>query len=333
MPPVSNLPYDPSLSAVPPPFGCDYYLSSRNIHIARIHYTADPDKTPAWAAVKRKQAVSDQMYMQEMEIEANAQSGAKLFPCFEEQYTVVKPFPIPHAWTRYMAIDPHPRVPHAFLWVAVSPYGDHYYYREYWPSKIYAKRGNIPEDETLYQIDDYAATIKLLESAKCNSFAPNGMADNQGQDENIRRRVMDYTAKAWMSERTKGKDGSISFWEAYRSLKIVCEECEKNMEASIDIVNTRLRPRTIMGPDGEVQRSQIQIFDTCPELILELKTNRYPQLTPHQQDTQDPTDKPMQKRRHLSDCLRYAEISNPVYVDPARPKPHSVSKVQKGVSY
>lgn len=319
---------------VSPPHGCDFYTSSRGIDVARIHYTADPTKTPAWAAKLKEQAVSDQMFMQEMEIEANAQSGAKLFPKFNREYTVVEPFPIPHDWTRYMAGDPHPRVPHAWLWMAVTPYQDWIVYREYWPSKIYAKRGGIPEDDNSFEIDDYAKAIKFMESKECTIFGVNGLADNGGRDEKIHRRVMDYTAKAWMAERTKGKDGNVSFWNSYREHGIVCDECEKDTEASIDIINRKLRARTIIGPDGKKkEQSSITIFNTCPELIFELDTNRFPALTPHQQEIKDPSDKPMQKRRHLSDDLRYLAISRPIYIDPNRPRPRSVKKVASGVSY
>ena len=66
----------------------------------------------------------------------HARSGALLYPEFNYDINVCAPFPIPHDWTRRMAIDPHKRRPHAFLWMAVSPDGDHYYYREYWPSRI-----------------------------------------------------------------------------------------------------------------------------------------------------------------------------------------------------
>ena len=321
-------------NAISPPKGCGYYSSSRGIDVARIHYTADPLKTPAWASTLKEQAVSEQMFMQEMEIEANAQSGAKLFPKFNREYTVVEPFPIPHDWTRYMAGDPHPRVPHAWLWMAVSPYDDFFVYREYWPSKVYAKRGSIPEDDDSFEIDDYAKAIKFMESSASTVFGVNGLADNGGKDEKIHRRIMDYTAKAWMAEITKGKQGNVSFWDSYRKQGIVCDECEKDTEASIDIINTKLRPRTVIGPDGKKrEQSQILIFNTCPELIFELDTNRFPALTPHQQEIKDPSDKPMQKRRHLSDNLRYLMLSRPTYLDPNRPRLKPVKKIAKGVSY
>ena len=321
-------------NTIPPPDGCDFYTSSRGIDVARIHYSADPTKTPEWAEKKKEQAVSEQMHMQEMEIEANAQSGARLFPKFEKKYTVVEPFPIPHDATRYMAGDPHPRVPHFWLWMAVTKYDDWIFYREYWPSKVYAKRGAIPEDDDSFEIDDYAKAIKFMESEKNTVFAENGLADNGGREEKIQRRYMDYSAKAWMAEVTKGKKGNVSFWDSYRKQGIICDECDKDMEASVDLINTNLRPRTIIGPDGKKrEQSRILIFNTLPELILEFERCRYPQLTPHQQEIKDPSDKPMEKRKHGVDCARYICMSKPVYTDPNRARPRSVKKMQKGVSY
>ena len=137
----------------PPPKGCRETLLPNGILVARLHYSADPEKNEDWARVQRQRSIdqfhSDLWWRQEMEIDANAALGAPLFPEFNREFTVCKPFPIPHEWTRWMGIDPHPRVPHAMLWLAVSPNDDWIFYREYWPSKIYGRRGDVPEDDNL----------------------------------------------------------------------------------------------------------------------------------------------------------------------------------------
>ena len=77
-----------------------------------------------------------------------------------------------------------------------------------------------------------------------------------------------------------------------------------------------------MGQDGEKkQKSKIHIFrDKCPELVWQLKNARRQMLTPAQQETKDPTGKPVEVRMHMADCFRYLEMSNPVYFRPEAQK-------------
>lgn len=298
-----------------------------------MHYTADPHKDDAWVALAKKRAPSDQWWQMEMEIQPYALSGALVFPNFRREFTVVEPFAINPNWPRWMGCDPHPRVPHAFLWMAINPYGDHIYYRDYWPSKAYGIRGPVPEDDDLHEIDDYVDTVQMLEGEKIKVFGPNGFSDNSGQKEKFALRIMDPSGKQWEATRTKGKaDTGVTFWDRYLTLGLTFKEARKDFDASKDLVNTLLRPNKISGPDGVTKQSTILIFDTCEELILELETNRHPQLTPHQKEIRDPIDKELQKRRHLTDLMRYIESEGPAYYETDR-KPVSVKKVYPGVGY
>lgn len=49
---------------------------------------------------------------------------------FDYATHVVKPFEIPPDWSIYVAIDPHPRTPHAVLFMAVAPDGSKYVFDE-----------------------------------------------------------------------------------------------------------------------------------------------------------------------------------------------------------
>jgi hypothetical protein len=307
-----------------PPFGCDFAREKSGTAVARTYYFADPAKRgPEWEATKRKEYGSDQLFEQEQKINPSAYAGQRVFPEFERRFTVIEPYPIPKDVTIYCGIDPHPRVPHAFLWMFCDRYGNHVYHREYWPSKVYGLRGNLPEDDDLYQIDDYVATLQFLEGPEPNLAAPNGFTDNAGCQQKVYRRIMDPAGKAWEAQRTAGKaDVGETFWDRYANLGIDCEAARKDFQAGRDRVGTLLRPRKYLGPDGERQQSQILIFNTCKELIFQLENNRYPSLTPTQVGKKDPSEKPIEARRHMADLLRYIEMADPQWIDPDHRLPH-----------
>lgn len=315
------------------PPGCDFWQDERGYHFARVHYSADPRKDAKWARGKKRESASEALYRQEYEIDAHAQLGALMYPEFVRKVNVCKPFPIPRHWTRYMGIDPHKRRPHAFLWMAVSPDGDHWYYREYWPSKIYGKRGNVPEDDKLFQIDDYAKTVRWFEGPEVSLFSAGGFADNQGQQETIFLRIMDTHGKAIYAETHDGADEPVTFWDRYAECGIHCDPAKKDMHAGRDAVGTRLRPRRAVTAAGEHLEPVIHIFETLPELILELETVRWPTLTPAQAAKQDPVEKELQKRKHMADLIRYIEVAEPRYIEPAAIAQASLPPVQRGIAY
>ncbi len=61
------------------------------------------------------------------------------FPEFQPSMHVVSPFVIPEHWHKYLAFDPGYNDPCCALWVAVSPSGHHFVYREYYASKVLAR--------------------------------------------------------------------------------------------------------------------------------------------------------------------------------------------------
>lgn len=317
----------------PAPPGVESWTEEHGYEIERIHYSADPLKDAAWAAAKKKASPTLGIYQQEFEIDPYAQSGALMYPEFSLTLNVIEPFPIPHWWTRYSALDPHKRRPHAFLWCAVNPDNERFYYREYWPSRIYGKRGNVPEDDKLYQIDDYAKTVKWFEGEEVRIFAPGGFADNQGQREKIHRRIQDTHGKAIYAETHDGKDETLTFWDRYEQEGIRCVPPTKDIQGGRDMVGKGLRARKVVDADGERQEPLIHIFNTLPELIHELRTVRFPVLTPTQAAKQDPIEKEMLKRKHLVDCLRYIEMDEPHFIETHDHSAASKKQLFTGVAY
>jgi hypothetical protein len=330
--------------------GVEEWRTDRGL-FCRIHYSADPAKTPTWAEEKKKTWISPAMWSQEMEIDADALAGQLVFPNFKRELTVCEPFPIPHEWTRYFAIDPHPRTPHAFLWLAVSPFGQHFAYREYWPSRLYGLHGDLPEDEELHTIPEYVGVVKWLEGdlewhapgetktlrdqedGPIDLFAPGGFADNGGKKEHIYRKIMDPYGRAVALDRIDGKEGEVTFWDRYKDLGLDCEPAVKDWHSSTNLVNELLRPHKWSMAGGIEEQSVIRIFNTLPELILELETNRYPKLTPNMASKNDPSDTPLPKRKHLSDLLRYIEMSRPIYVDRTPPPAEPPRQIYEGIAW
>lgn len=305
-----------------------------DIDIFRLHYSASPGTIARAEAAKR--VMSPDSYRQEYEIDFSAKLGTRLFH-FEDSATLCNFSPIPHEWTRYFALDPHPRVPHAFLWIAVDPWNDAYAYRELWPSLIYGTPGNVPEDDNRYRVRDYIETVKFLESADNE--------ENQKQAENIHNRVIDYAARGFYG--TTDDDDQRNIQQRYEdtsrlsdiSYPLIFSDAIKDRDAGVEMVNDYLKPRDIyagtkMLEEKHTKKSKLHIFeDKCPELLYQLRNNRWESLTPQMADKRDPSSKVQQKRNHLTDCLRYLVMHGLEFVNPHPSTESTWSPLARGVAY
>lgn len=302
-----------------------------SFRVVRLSYEADPDKglgekkyveaakmeMSPWLLQQYQDMSDKNLFRQEILIDFEATQGEPLFPNFRDYQSAIieKPFPIPPHWTRYYAVDPHPRVPHAHLWVAVDPYGDRWYYREFWPSKMYGKPGNIPEDDNRYTIREHMEVVKYLESAE--------NPENSGQNEVIRRRVIDYAARSFgqgtSDDKQPQENFQLRFERTMRELKMqrpYFQDAIKDRDAGIERVNAGLKPRDVEIDGQWIPKAKIHILSNLLELPYELRTNRYPKLTPLQEETQDPIIKPIQKRTHMTDLIRYHEMAEHKFIPP-----------------
>lgn len=294
--------------------GIQTWTNPNGICVFRLHYSADSDKTAEWAAKQKLLMTNPADYEQEFEINFSAKLGTLIYQLHEEA-TIEKSFPIPASWTRYFALDPHPVVPHAALWAAIDPWGDAWLYRELWPSKIYGKRGNPPEDDNRFTIKQYVETVDWLESAE--------NPENYGKKEDIHKRVIDYAARGfggWRSDMETDQEiyNFQQRFESYSGWKF--EDCIKDNQAGPEAVNEWLKPRDVEQPDGTFKpKSKAHIFyDRCPELVHELKNNRFQQLTALMAERSDPTGKPEAKRNHLTDDFKYLCMAGMEYVPPTK---------------
>jgi hypothetical protein len=322
--------------------GIRSWETENGAEVWRLHYESDPAKgigvrahvdeinldLSPWALADYTNARDKALWVQEVEIDFAATQGARVF-YYDHAATMVTSkqmeadgiWPIPQTWTRWQGLDPHPRVPHAFLWCAVDPWGDRWYYREYWPSKIYGRPGNPPEDDNRVLIKQYVQLVHFLESAE--------NPENSGQEENIYRRVIDYSARAFgvatHDNERPVKEDEDNYQETYEKLsrevgketgwRMKFVDCKKDHKSGIALVNEGLRAREIEKDGNWIKRSRIHVvIDKCPELEYQMRTNRYPKLTPIQADKMDPIADPIQKRRHQTDNMRYIENDKPRFI-------------------
>lgn len=304
--------------------GVQSWTNKHGIDVLRLHYSADPEKSPEWAAAM-KVSMNPADYEQEFEINFGAKLGTLIYQLHDEA-TLEHSFKIPANWTRYHALDPHPVVPHASLWVAIDPWGDAWVYRELWPSKVSGQPGNAPEDDNRFSIKSYVETIQFLESAE--------NPENEGEAEDIYARVIDYAARA-MGQGFFDDRPEYNFQDRFEEIGgWKFRDCIKDLNAGYEAVNEWLKPRDVEQADGIfMPKSRLHIFqDRCPELILELKSNRFQQLTPTLADRQDPTGKPMAKRNHLTDDLRYLCMTGLDYI-PSMKLASTWKPVASGINY
>jgi hypothetical protein len=312
--------------------------------VLKLHYQADPRKDQDWRDREYRRMNDDPLWRQEQEIDFSAQQGQLVYHQFNSEAALEDEFEVPSHWTKYYGLDPHPAVPHAHLWGAMDPWGDLWFYRELWPSKVsfkyedgkkLGKPGNVPEDDNRFTIKQYVETIKWLESEE------NWQNEQNGKPfaENIYQRVIDFTARAF-DKATVEDPTRVNYQSKYemfgRELEIDMnfQDAKKDHGAGEEMVNEWLKPREVEISDGTFKRkSRIRIMkQRCPELIYQIQNLRRKQLTPQQASVMDPTGKPLEKRNHLTDLMRYIIMAEPVYLGDAQPE-DSWNPNRGGVAY
>ena len=134
--------------------------------VARVHFSADPDKDPArngkaWYEHARK-GMRERDWRKEYEIDYEALGGSLLFPQFDESIHVVEPFVLSSSdWTVYQGCDPHPRTEHAFVWLAVNRAGDYVIPYSYWPSGQNEEQAN--NHQSRLTVKDYCKNLGTID--------------------------------------------------------------------------------------------------------------------------------------------------------------------------
>ena len=281
--------------------------TTEGIPVLFLHFSADPDKNPEWARGERRKFTSQAFWNREMEMQDHALDGQLVYPEFSRAVHVIPDTQIPRSLCRYMSIDPHPRTPHAMLWVGIDAWGDFYVYRELWPSVVCGISRTLKdlEGENEYTVKEYAETIATLEGNDLE-WHNSGHRDKEfavyrrrDRGENVIYRFMDQAGKAF-----KASDEAQfveSYARRYDRYGLQCSDPRKSHESGEDAIRELLRVRY---HDTRGQWPTLHIAATCKELQLEFERHRY-KATRHFTDEKDLKQQGVEARCHLLDNLRY----------------------------
>jgi hypothetical protein len=274
-------------------------------HVLRLHYTADPDKDPSTPAGKRwlkeaKKGMSDARWRQEHEIDYGALGGTVVFPEFDESIHYIDPPEeewIAENWTTYLGCDPHPRRAHAFVWMMINKYGDLVVPWSLWPEEANQKRREANQPQ--FHCSDYVKMLRIVEQQK---LFPDSYID-----------LMDPAGANFDAAE------DVNYFERYRQAGIIFRPAKKNREyAGYAKISEMLRCEEI---EGE-QRPRLTILRGCGDnhiLVQQLKGLRYKELRGAAVMEKDPPADPMNKDKHLIDCVSYILLDDPRFVEPRRP--------------
>lgn len=283
--------------------------------VLRLHYSADETMVGERLAQERARYTSEAWWRKEMEIEYDAMSGQRVYPEFDPSIHVIPDNRIPRRGCRYFSLDPHPRTPHAMLWVIIDRWNDWYIYREFWPSRAYGIPITIKDTdvENTYHVKDYAETIAIaegnkLEFSKENTDRERARYNRLPQGERIIKRFMDQAGKAF---RASGEDDAPeSYATRYHRYGIHCTDPYKIHRAGIDAIRLLLSPAREHEMYGKWPK--LHIAESCREIIMELLKHRYKttRFHPERELKQDGVD----VRSHMIDNLRYMATANITYI-------------------
>jgi len=299
-----------------PTKGLTFGRTSKNWAVVHMHYSADPKRDEKWAEAERTKYTSDADWRKEQEIDPYAKDGALVYPEFDPKIHVIPHDQIPREMCRFMAIDPHPRTPHAFLWVGIDAWNDWYFYRELWPSKVYATPKTLKDtdEENRFRIRDYVETAAHLEGNdiewhNAETDDEYGTYIEKAGGERILDRYMDQAGKGFLT----GGDTvqSESYWDRYNKFGFFCLPPKKKHESGEDAIREGLRKRF---HDLKGNWPKFHVSDRCPELILELQRYRY-KPTRHFTGDKELSQQGVEARCHLIDLMRYLATA-PLFYSP-----------------
>src|SRR6185369_904811 len=212
---------------------------------------------PEKIASLKSQYTSEARWRREMEIDYGALGGQLVFPDFDESiHVVASNFPVdPYCVTTWLGADPHPRTPHAFVWLAVNKEGELAVVWSWWPDE---------QTDTRLTIPFYSSRLRKMDQALINPY----------------RRVMDVAGKSFNASETR------DYFQAYREAKddegkpvgVSFQPAKKNIGyQGYEKISQALKPRKVKIDGVEVVRPQLTIWRGCGDnhkLIHRLRTLR-----------------------------------------------------------
>lgn len=209
---------------------------------------------------------------------------------FRNDTHVIRPFAIPSDWPRYVGIDHGFRNPAAWLWAAEDYDGNLYVYREFYRSE--------------WLIEQICKTGKGQTSFK--DWLPSAYEMMKG--ERIVWAKIDPSTKARRNEKDGVKLSDFDLYIENLPEDFPLTVANNDVTAGIDRVKSWLKP------DDKTGKPRLFVFNTCVNLINELQSYRYPELTAAQTGKKNEKENPIKYQDHACDALRYLIMGLP---DPA----------------
>lgn len=227
---------------------------------------------------------SDDRIKREIEGSFDAFEGM-VYTDFRRDVHVVKPFRIPDTWERHIRIDHGFRNAAAILCFAISPDGEVYVYRE------------------LYEREWLIEELIIGKPSKGGSEPKLGLVKRLERNEKFLTAKIDPSVKA-----RRGTTGASDYDEYLRHWPQTLpplQMAKNDVQVGIERVKSylKLHPRT--------SKPQLYIFDTCVNLLEEITTYQYPELSPNEVGRKAEDEKPLKVNDHALDALRYMIVDLP----------------------
>lgn len=203
---------------------------------------------------------------------------------------IVRPFDIPAEWTRYMAIDPHPRAPIAAIYIAIAPDGTRYMYDEIYLQGVTAR--------------EYADEIKRRENSPLHGFTQPDIRiiDGAGCVEDQK------TGASWQS---LFADEDLYFKPCVRfpgCVKSRIALCEGQLE-----VIERSTFKVVGVKPVSVERPNIYIFSHLEDFLYSCQNHVFMDYHGRKRDQMAPSFREAEIWSHLPDCWGMIELDRPYF--------------------
>jgi len=262
--------------------------------VIRVHYSADPERGPQWAAQERRKYSSQGAWDREQEIIHEAGGGerifAEVFSNWSDKIIIdSEQFHPAPSWKRIAGFDHGKANPTAALVGCVDSDGVIYLTGEYYQPGL-SPRQHCPWLQSLHGFLD-------AEVIADPSIFYRNHAQGDGSFRAVAELYMEVgitnLVPAPQNNELLGIERILSHWlnleDRAPTLKILC-------------------PRNLR----EIQRPFYGLHnDGCPNLLWELRQARREELSAGQLLHRNPTERIVDKNNHLRDCLKYICLSMP----------------------
>ncbi|MCF7875361.1 MAG: hypothetical protein K9L99_05825 [Candidatus Omnitrophica bacterium] len=207
------------------------------------------------------------------------------FKQFSRNIHIVKPFEIdPAKYSVYHALDTHPRVNDAGIWIAVDEQGRKFVIEEFWEK---CQGGTEEMAQRLKNINsNYRIAKKILE--------PAAFVEDQHTEASLAKRLSDYGLNYLPATKTRTlSDTRIE--DALAFQKIVIGEKEEY-----------------------IKFPELYIFDTCQRTIFEMEHYRWDDWTGKTSQNRGLKEKTVDKDDHMIEDIGRILIQEPVFVPPEK---------------